>query len=302
MRSKPDRAEFLALIALFAGALATGSSGIFVRLSETGPTATGFWRGLLSLPLLAVWALVERRGGDESSHAFGPRELLSTFRNPLFFWGGVCFAGDLALWHWALFLTSVAVSTLEANLAPLVVTAIAWLAWRERPHPRFLFAIMLALTGMLLIVSPKLGHGGSAFFGDVLGFGTACFYAGYILIVARLRRHYGTGIVMFNTTLIFTLLLLPIALTQKLMPDTAYGWTVLVGCALSAQIVGQGLIAYALKKLPATFGSIGLYLQSIGAAAYAWVLLGEHLAAVQIAGGGVVLSAIALARSARNEA
>ena len=26
-----------------------------MRLSQTGPTATGFWRGALALPLLAVW-------------------------------------------------------------------------------------------------------------------------------------------------------------------------------------------------------------------------------------------------------
>ncbi|TLZ22707.1 MAG: EamA/RhaT family transporter, partial [Gammaproteobacteria bacterium] len=53
MPARHDASEVPALIALFAGALAIGSSGIFVRLSETGPTATAFWRGAFALPLLA---------------------------------------------------------------------------------------------------------------------------------------------------------------------------------------------------------------------------------------------------------
>jgi drug/metabolite transporter (DMT)-like permease len=250
------------------------------------------------LPLLALWAVLERHG-RESSPAGGSPGVLSSLREPLFFWGGVCFAGDLGLWHWSLMMNSVAISTLESNFAPLIVTAVAWALWGERPRIGFLVAIGLAIGGMLLMVSPKLGAGSFAFFGDALGFGTACFYAAYILVVARLRVRYKTGIVMFNTTLIFTLLLLPIALTQKLMPDTPHGWAVLVGCAVSAQFLGQGLIAYALAHLPATFGSVGLYLQAIGAAVWAWLLLGERLSPVQMVGGAIVLAAIALARSAR---
>jgi hypothetical protein len=69
MQASRDASEVPALIALFAGALAIGSSGIFVRLSETGPTATAFWRGAFALPLLAVWgisyALVGRRARRE---------------------------------------------------------------------------------------------------------------------------------------------------------------------------------------------------------------------------------------------
>jgi drug/metabolite transporter (DMT)-like permease len=64
--------------------------------------------------------------------------------------------------------------------------------------------------------------------------------------------------------------------------------------------VGQSLIAYALAHLPATFGAVGLYVQVIAAAVYAWLLLGERLAPVQIVGGVVVLLAIALARRARS--
>jgi drug/metabolite transporter (DMT)-like permease len=289
------RRQSWALLALFAGALGIASSGIFVRLSQTGPIATGFWRGALALPFLIGWALFEARprgtGGVLAPLKARDRRIL---------WAGVFFAGDLALWHWSLLLTSVAASTLEANLAPILVTLIAWIVWGERPRPRFVAALGLAVAGLLLIVAPKLAtaqHGSLR--GDLLGLGTAGFYAGYIIVIARLRSAYGTGVVMLWTTLVFTLLLLPVAGMEKFLPDDAHGWLLLFGLALIAQFFGQGLIAYALAHLPPTFGSIGLYVQPVASACYAWVLLGEQLAAIQIAGIVIVLGAIALARSAQ---
>jgi drug/metabolite transporter (DMT)-like permease len=196
-------------------------------------------------------------------------------------------------------LTSVAASTLEASLAPIAVTLIVWLLWRERPSARFVAATALALAGMVLIVSPKLGHGGSEFVGDALGLGTAVFYAAYILAVAGLRARYGTGTVMFNSTLAFTVFLLPLALTQKFVPDTLSGWAIVAGCALAAQVLGQGLIAYALAHLRPTFSSLGLLVQTLGASTSAWLVLGERLAVVQIVGGLIIIGAIAMARSSR---
>jgi drug/metabolite transporter (DMT)-like permease len=300
---RENTAEPGALVALFAGALCIGGASILVRLSETGPTATAFWRGCLALPLLALWALFE-----PTNHAKGPglaaraTLIFASFRDRGFLWAGLFFAADLALWNRSLLLTSVAASTLEANLAPLFVTFIAWVLWRERPSARFMLATAFALTGMLLIVSPKFGHGGSVFAGDALGLGAAVFFAAYILAVAALRARYGTGIVMFNSTLVFTLCLLPLALTQKFVPDTLAGWAAVAGCALAAQVVGQGLIAYALAHLRPTFGSLGLLLQTLGAATSAWWVLGERLTSIQILGALVIVGAIALARQSPKSA
>lgn len=293
MRGRHTASEVPALLALLGGALAIGSSGIFVRLSQTGPTATAFWRGALALPPLAVWALLERRAARRAGKA------PPSWHEAGFVWAGFFFAGDLALWHSSLLLTSIAASTLEANCAPMLVTLLAWVLWGERPRAAFLFSLVLAFAGMLLILAPKLGGGGHALLGDALGLGTACFYAGYILVVARLRARHGTGIVMFLSTLVFSVLLLPLALLQPFLPATLHGWWLLLGCALIAQVLGQGLIAYALAHLPATFGAVGLYAQVIAAAAYAWLLLGERLTPLQLVGAVVVLAGIALARGTR---
>lgn len=307
MKKERDHTEIGALIALFLGAVTIGAAGILVRLAETGPMATAFWRGFFALPLLAVWAVLdpaEPKGVApvEAGAAFlseRRKRLLLFLRDRGFLWTGLFFAGDLVLWHESLLMTSVAAATLEACLAPLVVVLFAWLAWKERPTSAFLIAIALAVFGMVLIVSPKLGHGGSAFLGDAFGLATACFFGAYILSVAHLRGRYGTGAVMFNSTVVFTVLLFPLALTQKYLPGTTAGWAAIIGYAVAAHAVGQGLVAYALAHLRPTFSSLGLLVETLGAAVSAWVVLGEKLAPVQIVGGLVIVGGIALARSAR---
>jgi drug/metabolite transporter (DMT)-like permease len=291
MRRHFDHHEPLALIALFIGACAVASSGIFVRFSQTGPTATGFWRGALALPFLAVWAWAEaRHRGTRWYGWIGDQRI---------WWAGAFFAGDLAFWHWSLILTSVTAATLEANLAPLFVTLIAWIVWRERPTAQFVVALAIAIFGVFLIVSPKLGEVRGALVGDILGLGTAFFYGAYIVVVARLGTTYGTGALMLRTTVIFTLLLAPLMIGQKIFPDTLHGWMLLVGLALIAQVIGQGLIAYGLAYLPASFGSVAMLVQPLAAAVYAAWILGERLTLTQFAGGAIVLAAIVLANRAR---
>lgn len=286
------RLFLVALAALLAGALAIAWAGIFVRLSETGPTASAFWRGALALPLLAVWARLEARGDDRTG-----RERRRGFDRTVL-WCGIAFAADLYFWHLALLKTSVAAATLEANLAPLVMVLLAWLVFRERVSRRALAGIALALAGVVLVIAPKFqggGHGSLA--GDALGIATAFFYGVYLLTVARLRADRGTGSLMFWSTLVSAIALLPVALTEPFLPDTVRGLATLVGLAFVAQFLGQGLIAFALAHLPTAFGATGLYVQPVASAVYAWWLLGEALAPIQLVGGALVLAAIALARS-----
>jgi len=103
---------------------------------------------------------------------------------------------------------------------------------------------------------------------------------------------------MAVTSTITAAFLLPAALAsgERLVPETAYGWTVLLGLALISHAAGQGLIAYALAHLPAAFSSVTLLLQPVIAAFFAWTILSEALAPLQFAGAALVLLGIYLAR------
>jgi len=266
-------------------------SPIFVRVSETGPTATAFWRVALAVPALWSFYFLFGRRREEAASARPTGWLLAA--------AGVAFAGDLFFWHFSVKFTSVANSTLLANLAAIFVTLAAWLLYRQKPSRLFLVGLVTALTGVVMLVSTSMSFSSTALLGDAFGVITAMFYAWYLLTVKDLRdRGAGTLRLMAVTTAITAVLLLPIALAtgEQMLPLTGAGWLKLIGIALISHACGQGLIAYALAHLPASFSSVSLLLQPVMAGVFAWVLLGEPLVALQIAGGVVVLAGIYLAR------
>jgi len=277
-----------ALAALLAGATCIALSPIFVRVSEAGPTATAFWRVALAVPVLWVFYLRRRTRTRRYAGQW-----------PLLLGAGFAFAGDLGFWHASIKLTSVANSTLLANLASIFVTLAAWIFLRQRPTRLFLAGLAAALAGVAALVHTSLEFSPTGLAGDALGVVTAMFYAGYILAVKGLRdRGEATLHLMAVTTTITAVFLFPAALAsgEQMLPATAFGWWMLIGLALVSHAAGQGLIAYALAHLPAAFSSVSLLFQPVMAALFAWALLSEGLVPLQILGGLVVLCGIYLAR------
>jgi drug/metabolite transporter (DMT)-like permease len=276
------------LFALFAGAVFIALSPIWVRVSEVGPTASAFWRVALAVPLL--WTLYALNRSE--------RKPLEQKQQLLLVVAGFAFAGDLAFWHWSIQFTSVANSTLLANLASIFVTLAAWVLWKQRPSGLFLAGLAAALLGTALLVRASMGFSPQALLGDGFGVITAMFYAWYLLTVKRIRDlGIATVELMAVTTTITAVILLPVALLsgEPLLPQSAAGWLKLLGLAWISHATGQGLIAFALAKLPAAFSAAGLLLQPVLATGFAWLLLGEPVTALQCAGGLVVLAGLYLA-------
>ncbi len=282
-------AQAKALVCLFAGAVAIGAAPICVRLADLTPEAVAFWRLCLALPLLLpCWWFLGNRLAPIRRREQG-----------LLLIAGLAFAADLAVWHYAVNFTSVANATLLPNLAPVLVAIAAVLWLGERLNGAYVFGLCCALVGAAVLVQASAQLDGAQVLGDVLGVLTAVFYAVYLVTVAMLRRQLDTWTIMLASTAIAALVLGPIAAARgPILPPTAEDWGVLIFLAVVSHVGGQGLIAYALAHLPASFSSAGLLLQPVAAAAFAWLILAEALSAAQVLGGGVVLAGIWTCRRA----
>jgi drug/metabolite transporter (DMT)-like permease len=287
----PRRPQRLALPALLAGGIAIGFSPIFVRLSELGPIATGFYRLLLALPLLWLWMRWEERCAARTATRIEWLPIAVP---------GVLFAGDILFWHWSITTTTVANATLFANLAPVIVTVGAWLYLRERVTARFLAGMALAMGGGALLMQASAALGARYVLGDTLGLITACFFGSYVVAVARLRHRIPASTIMFYSSAVTCVLLLAATLLsgESLLPVTADGWVALFALAWVSQAMGQGLIAFALGHLPASFSSLAILIEPLTAAVLGWIWLGEALGALQAMGAVIVLAGIAVARRA----
>jgi drug/metabolite transporter (DMT)-like permease len=152
-----------------------------------------------------------------------------------------------------------------------------------------------------MLLGGDFAHGAShtnkALWGDILGVVTAMFYAAYQLTVTKLRGNLSTARIMAVSSAITALLLLPLAWWsgETFLPVSATGWAKLMGLAVISHVAGQSLIAYAMAHLPATLSSVGLLLQPVMAGLFAWILLGETLTALAMAGAVLVLIGIRVA-------
>ncbi|RZO83967.1 MAG: DMT family transporter [Oceanococcus sp.] len=281
-----------ALVALALGAIGIGFAPICVRMIELEPVASAFWRLALAAPALWLVSAWMARGPDRPKAPRDRRALLLAVA------AGLAFAGDLGVWHYSIVFTSVANATLLANLAPVFIALWSISVLGLRLGGQYWLGLVLALVGAAVLVGVNFGQG-EALLGDTLGVLTAAFYAAYQLFIAGARRHYGTWELMWISTAVSALCLLPFVLAAGHgWPQSSHDWLRLLALAGISHILGQGLIAYALAHLASAFAAVGLLVQPVAAAGFAWLLLAETVSPLQAAGGAVVLFGIVVCRRA----
>jgi drug/metabolite transporter (DMT)-like permease len=292
MGMQPGRIS-LPLLALLGGATGIGFAPILVRLTDTGPTATAFYRLLFALPLLWLWSAFENRRVPSTPQ---PRRAADFTCLVLC---GLLFTADLSIWHWSLRLTNVANSTLLTNVAPIFVTIGARFLLNETITRNFVLGLVLAVAGSALLVATSVQLEARHLRGDVLAMIAAIFYGGYLLMVKYLRRRFATPTIMAWSGLAScpAFAIVALASGDSMQATRGSGWVAIVALALVSHVGGQTLITYGFGHLPASFSSISLLWQPVVAAVAAWAFLNEPLTWWQVAGGLVVLAGIAFATS-----
>ena len=285
----------LALLALAVGIVSIGFAPIFMRLSELGPNATALYRVAFALPFLLLWLGLERRS---KTSAVTNKRPLRRGDWLLLALSGLFWSGDLVFWHWSISLTNVANSTFFACSSPIFVILGAWLIFGESINRGFLAGFALTLAGGAMLLGSSLAFGGGDFLGDIFGIVTAFFFGSYMLTIKHLRAGLPTGAIMFWSGF-FSLpgLLLAALLTgDGFVSASLFGWSMIIGLALIAHVVGQGLAAYALAHLPASFTSVAFLGEPVVAAILGWLILAEALGPLQAAGCVVILAGVWLAQ------
>lgn len=277
--------------ALIAGATGIGFAPIFVRLSEIGPDSTAFYRLLVAVPVLWLWKwrIETLEPGFRRPAGFREFGLLAL--------AGFFFAGDMVFWHRSLKLTTVTNSTFFNNFAPFFVMFGARFFFGEKITRSLLAGLFMAFCGGALLIAGSLSLNPKHLAGDALSLFTALFYAGYLLTIKQLRRSFHTSTIMAWSGLVTCPILFLVAAVsgESFVAVSWQGWMVLVALGLLSHAGGQGMIAYAMAHLAASFSAVALLWQPVVAAVLAMLVLGEPLGFMQIAGGLVIIAGIVTA-------
>lgn len=283
MRAEQNRAT--AAVAL--GVAAISSAAILFRAAApTHPLVEAFVRLSVAAVLLAPMVARGWRAGKL------PRPVL---RSAVLC--GLLYGVHFGAWVSSLAMTSVAASVTLATATPLLLAVIAMVTGRDRPDRRHYVAIALALAGVALIGGHDASGQSGALTGDALALLGAIAMTFYLLIA----RSHGTRIEVWSFSgvacAVGAVALLAGALVARVpiavSSPRALGYLVLA--ALVPQLVGHGMLTWALRHLRPTVVGMATVGEPALATLLAWWLLAEVPAAQVLGGCAITLGAVLLA-------
>lgn len=248
---------------------------------------TSLWRLVLAVIPLAAIALIAGRAA--------PRPARSLVAGGLAV-GAVTGLSQLS-YIAAVADSGIAIPTLIAcGLGPILTAAGQTIVFRDRPDARTLGAMAVALAGLglLMLDSP---HEVTTL-GVVLSVISAITYATYALTVGPVSRGMSTVNLTAVATIGGALAILPFTLVDggPGVPGSAAGWAGLLHLGLVVSCVAYAFYYSAARTLPSTHITILILLEPLVAATLAVALFDEALTAGTIAGGVLMLAAVAALR------
>ncbi len=275
----------LAFAALLTGNAALAFGPWLVRLADTGPVAAGFWRLALAVPLLALLA---RAVGQPLRW---PGRALATAITV----AALFFAADLAAWHLSIGLTKLANASLFGNVSSFAFAA--WGLWlvRRWPSPLQATALILAAGGSALLMGQSAELSAAHLRGDLLALLAGILYGFYLILVERSRGAVQPLPLLVLASSVGALFLLPLALAmgERVIPGN---WGPLVALAIGSQLIGQGLLVFAIGEVSPLVVGLALLTQPAISGVIGWIVYRERLHLLDWLGAGAIGLALILVR------
>ncbi len=269
------------------------TAAVLIRLAqaEVHSLVVAAWRLALATLILTPLALGKVR-----------RELMGFTASE---WRAVLLSGLLLAIHFGTWITSLALTTVAASVIlvwtnPIFAGLGSHLFFGERLTRGMTIAIVVAIVGSVIIGVGDLGEGTHRLVGDLLALMGAISGAGYFLIGRGLRGRLSLMAYVYPVYGIAAAILLTVMLLAGLgpVPEHPQTWLWLLLMAIGPQILGHSSLNWALRYLSATYVTLAALGEPIGSALLAWWMLGERPTLWAVAGGALILCAIAVASRA----
>ena len=275
------------IIMIIVGVIGISMSSIFVKYSTAPSAVTAAYRLLWTILLMAPVTFGSREIRRELFHLERKNLWLSVL-------SGVFLAFHFTLWFESLRHTSVASST------TIVCTEVIWVSLgyalflKGRMHFQAVLAIAVTLVGSVLIALADSSTGGAHLYGDLLSLLAAIAVAAYVLLGRIVRETVSTTVYTFVVYASCAAVLLCFCLIQG-NPLFGYGISgIVVGFLLAvfSTILGHSIFSWCLKYFSPSFVSASKLCEPVVAAILAGFLFGESPAALQLAGGAMILAGV----------
>ena len=204
---------------------------------------------------------------------------------------GLCVAGGYLLQTYGLRYTSPTNSGLITGLFVVFAPIANYVLFRIRIARVFLLPLGICLVGTLLLVgeSPQAIR-----IGDGLTLGCAACFGLHIALLSRYaHRHDATALALAQMVATAALCGLAWLLFESPSPPPVHVWFALIVTGVLASAAAFTVQTYVQQRLSATRTAIILTMEPVFAVFFGYVLAGDRLSWIQVAGAALILVAIA---------
>jgi RarD protein len=259
-----------------------GTLGIFVRNIPVSSGELALYRAVLAVLLISVFLLITKQ---KIPFANMKKEL------PLLLASGVAIGINWILLFEAYKYTTVSVATLSYYFAPVIVTLVCPILFKEKLTKKQFICFFMSTVGLVLITGLGEIGGGKDFIGILFGLGAAAFYATVILLNKFIRNVEGIHRTLLQFIAAVVTLVPYVLLTGGVTLGglNGFGWANLLIVGLIHTGVTYCMYFSSLKELPGQKAAILSYIDPLVAVLISVTILGESMTLWQVIGGMLIL-------------
>ncbi len=277
--------KMMPYVAIAIGVISVSLSAIFVKLSSAESAVIAFYRMLFSVLIMSPVFLLKYKS---ELKLLQKRDWLFSIV------AGVFLAFHFILWFDSLNYTSVASSTVLVTLQPIFAFIGTYLFFKEKVAFQSIVAVIVAISGSLLISWGDFRVSGAALYGDGLALIACAFITGYLLFGQDVRKRLSLmtyTMVVYSVSTI-TLFFYVLFMGQSFGPYESTDWLLFVMLAIVPNLLGHTLFNWSLKWVSTNAISIAILFEPVGAAILAFFIFNEKLILSQVIGGIIVILGI----------
>lgn len=259
-----------------------GTLGIFVRNIPVSSGELALYRAVLAALLIAVFLLLTKQ---RIPFANIKKEV------PLLLASGVAMGINWILLFEAYKYTTVSVATLSYYFAPVIVTVVCPVLFKEKLTRKQIICFIMSTLGLVLITGIGDIGSGNDFVGILFGLGAAVFYATVILLNKFIKNVEGIHRTFLQFLSAIVILVPYVIMTSGVTLGNlnGIGWVNLLIVGLIHTGVTYCMYFSSLKGLPGQKAAILSYIDPLVAVMISVTILGESMTLWQMIGGILIL-------------
>ena len=259
-----------------------GTLGPFVRNISVSSGELALYRAILAALLIAVFLAATKQ---KIPFANIKKEV------PLLLASGVAMGINWILLFEAYKYTTVSAATLSYYFAPVIVTVVCPILFKEKLSGKQILCFLMSTLGLVMITGIGDMSGGNNIVGILFGLGAAVFYATVILLNKFIKKVEGIHRTFLQFLAAIAVLIPYVLLTGGVTLGSlnGIGWVNLLIVGLVHTGVTYCMYFSSLKELPGQKAAILSYIDPLVAVVISVTVLGESMTLLQAVGGVLIL-------------